>query len=37
MWNIKCMIIPVVIWATGIVIQGLKKNLEAIPRKQSID
>jgi hypothetical protein len=26
MWNIKCMIIPVVIRATGIVTKGLKKN-----------
>jgi hypothetical protein len=31
------MIIPVVIGATGIVTKGLKKNLEAIPGKHSID
>jgi len=29
--------IPVIIWATGIVTKGLKKNVEAIPGKQSID
>jgi hypothetical protein len=33
----KCMIIPVVIGATGIVTEGLKKNSEAIPGKHSID
>jgi hypothetical protein len=33
----KCMIIPVVIGATGIVTKGLQKNLEAVPGKQSID
>jgi hypothetical protein len=37
MWNMKCMIIPVVLGATGIVTKGLKKNLEAIPGKHSID
>jgi hypothetical protein len=31
------MIIPVVIGATGIVTEGLKKNLEAILGKHSID
>jgi hypothetical protein len=31
MWNMKCVIIPVIIGATRIV-QGLKKNLKAIPR-----
>jgi hypothetical protein len=34
MWNMKCMIIPVLIGATGIITEGLKKNLEAIPGKQ---
>ena len=29
--------IPVIIKATGLVTKGLKKNLEAILRKQSID
>jgi hypothetical protein len=37
MWNMKCMIIPVVIGATGIVTKALKKNLEAIPGRHSID
>jgi hypothetical protein len=36
-WNMKCKIIPVITGATGIVIKGLKKNLEAIPGKHSID
>jgi hypothetical protein len=36
MWNMNCMIIPVVIGATGIVTKGLKKNLEAISGKLSI-
>jgi hypothetical protein len=31
------MIIPVITGATGIVTKGLKKNLEAIPGKHSID
>jgi hypothetical protein len=33
----KCFVIPRIIEATGIVTRGLKKNLEAIPRKHSID
>jgi hypothetical protein len=37
MWNMNCMIIPVIIGATGIVTKGLKKNLEAIPGKHSTD
>jgi hypothetical protein len=37
MWNMKCMIIPVIIGVTGIVTKGLKKTLEAIPGKHSID
>ena len=37
MWNLKCTIIPVVIGATGIVTRGLRKNLEAVPGKHSID
>jgi hypothetical protein len=32
----KCVIIPVTVGATGIVTQGLKKNLEAIQGKHSI-
>jgi hypothetical protein len=30
MWNIKCMIVPVIIGATGTVTEGIKKDLEAI-------
>jgi hypothetical protein len=37
MWNLKCMIIPIVIGATGIVTRSLKKNLEAVAGKHSID
>jgi len=37
MWNIKCMIIPVITGANGITTEGLKKVLKAIPGKHSID
>jgi polyferredoxin len=37
MWDVKCMIIPLIIGATGILKNNLKKNLEAIPVKHSID
>ena len=37
MWNLKCMIIPVIIGATRIVTRSLRKNLEAVPGKHSID
>jgi hypothetical protein len=37
MWNMKCFVIPVIIGATGIVTRGLKKYLEAIPGKHSVD
>ena len=37
MWNMKCMSIPVIIGATGIVTRSLRKNLEAVPEKHSID
>jgi len=37
MWNLECTIIPVIIGATGIVTRSLRKNLEAIPGKHSID
>jgi hypothetical protein len=37
MWNLKSTIIPVIIGATGIVTKRLRKNLEAIPGKRSID
>ena len=33
----KCLIIPAIIGAAGIVRKGLKKNLEAIPGKHSTD
>jgi hypothetical protein len=36
-WNLKCTIIPVIIGATGIVTKSLRRNLEAIPGKHSID
>jgi len=37
MGNLKCTIIPVIIGATGIVTRNFRKNLEAVPRKHSID
>jgi hypothetical protein len=37
MWNIKCMIIRVIIGATGIVTQASVKRLEATPGKHSVD
>ena len=37
MWNLKWTIIPVIIGATGIVTRSLRKNLEAVPGKHSID
>ena len=37
MWNLKCTIIPAIIGATGIVTRSLRKNLEAVPGKHSID
>jgi hypothetical protein len=37
MLNLKCTIRPVIIRATGIVMKSLRKNLEAIPGKHSID
>jgi len=36
-WNLKCTIIPVIIGATGILTRSLRKNLEAVPGKSSID
>jgi len=33
MWDMECMIIPVITGATGIVTKGLKKKLEAINKK----
>jgi hypothetical protein len=37
MWNLKCTIIPVIIGANGIVTRSLRKNLEAVRGKHSID
>ena len=37
MWNLKCTIIPVITGATGIVTRSLRKNLEVVPVKHSID
>jgi hypothetical protein len=37
MWNMKCMIMPVITGGTGIVTKGLKNNLEVIPGKHSVD
>ena len=36
-WNLKCTIVPVIIGATGIVTSSLRKNLETVPGKHSID
>ena len=37
MWSLKYMIIPVIIGANGIVIRSVRKNLEAVLGKHSID
>jgi hypothetical protein len=37
MWNMTCMIIPIITGATRMVTEGLNKNLEAIPRKHLTD
>ena len=37
MWNLKCTITPVIIGATVIVTRSLRKNLEAVPGRHSID
>ena len=37
MWNLKCTIVPVIIGATGIVTRSLRKHLETVPGKHSID
>ena len=36
-WNLKCTIVPVITGATGIVTRSLRKNLEDIPGKHSMD
>ena len=37
MWNLKCTIILVIIGATGIGTRSLRKSLEAVPGRHSID
>jgi hypothetical protein len=37
MWKLKCTIVTIIIGATGIVTRSLRKNLEAVPGKHSID
>ena len=37
MWNLNCTIIPVITGATGTVTRSVRKNLEAVPGKNSID
>jgi hypothetical protein len=37
MWNIKCFVIPVINGATGTATTELKKNLETISGKHSVD
>jgi hypothetical protein len=37
MWDMKCMVVPVITGASETVTRGLGKNLEAIPGKHSID
>jgi len=37
MWNLKCTIIPVIIGATAIGTRSLRKILEAVPGKHSVD
>ena len=37
MWNLKCTVIPVIIGAAETVTRCLRKNLEAVPGRHSID
>ena len=37
MWDLKCTIIPIITGATGLVTGSLRKNLEPISGKHSID
>jgi hypothetical protein len=37
MWNMKCMIVWVITGATGIITKGLKRNVEIISGKHSVD
>jgi len=37
MWHLKCTIVPVIIGDSGIVTRSLRKSLEAVPGRHSID
>jgi len=37
MWNLKYTIVPVIIGATGIVKRSVRKHVEAVPGKHSLD
>ena len=37
MWNLKCTVVPVTIGATGMVTGSLRKHLETVAGKHSID
>ena len=37
MWNMKCVIVRVITGATGIITKGLKKNVEIISGRHSVD
>jgi hypothetical protein len=37
MWNLKCMIIPTTTGAKGIITRRLRRNVEAVTGKRSID
>jgi hypothetical protein len=37
MWNVKCVIIPVVIAATGMAARAQRRTLEAVRGKRSAD
>jgi hypothetical protein len=36
-WNMECLVIPVIIVATGIASRGIRKYLEKIPGKHSME
>jgi hypothetical protein len=37
MWNMKCFVIPIITWVTGIVSKSLQHYMETIPGQHSID
>jgi len=37
MWNLKCTVVPVITGVIEIVTRSLRKHLEAVPGKHSID